>query len=236
MLATLAASRPASEAISLPGAPAAPDGRPRHRARDGRSSRIDPTPIPDDWAGLTVLVDVIDGGGRLHRIEGGTAGFAAEGPAGRGPADDRDRRPDSGDRRAGPPRGHRTAGRDARAPVRDRDRDGRRGRDERRRDRRGLDRPRLQARPDLGVDAQSIPSIGITGASPGDAIQTVTVDGSRAGRRGRRDGRRATGRLPALGAAGRRRHPAGRRVGGLPRCDRGGRRGGPRGARSPASA
>lgn len=37
----------------------------------------DPNPVPDSWAGITVLADVLDGDGRLHRIEGGGARFAA---------------------------------------------------------------------------------------------------------------------------------------------------------------
>jgi len=78
MLAKLTAARPASEAVPL-------RGEPRRlsvvldTALATAEKSIDQTPIPDDWTGLTVLADVIDGGGRLHRIEGGTAGFAAKG-------------------------------------------------------------------------------------------------------------------------------------------------------------
>ena len=74
-LALLAAARPASAAVAIPGQPmrlaitldnalvTAPDSP-------------DPSPVPDDWAGVMVSVDVIDGDGRLHRVDGGTARFA----------------------------------------------------------------------------------------------------------------------------------------------------------------
>lgn len=77
-LALLAAARPATDAVSIP-------GQPRRlsvildTALATTADSPDPSPVPADWAGITVSADVIDGEGRLHRIEGGSARFAADG-------------------------------------------------------------------------------------------------------------------------------------------------------------
>lgn len=77
-LALLAAARPTTAALPIPGEPrrlsvildtdlaTTPDSP-------------DPSPVPADWSGITVAADVIDGEGRLHRVEGGSARFAADG-------------------------------------------------------------------------------------------------------------------------------------------------------------
>jgi hypothetical protein len=77
-LATLAAARPKTDALPIA-------GQPRRlvvildTALATALKSPDPSPVPADWAGITVGVDVIDGDGRLLRIEGGSARFAALG-------------------------------------------------------------------------------------------------------------------------------------------------------------
>ena len=77
-LAALTAARPATAAIAIPGAPQRLEVT-IDTALETAPDSPDPSPIPDDLAGITVLADVIDGDGRLHRIEGGTARYAADG-------------------------------------------------------------------------------------------------------------------------------------------------------------
>jgi hypothetical protein len=75
-LARLEAARSPSATVEIP-------GEPRRLAvvLDAALATApespDPSPVPDGWAGITVLVDVLDGDGRLHRIEGAAARFAA---------------------------------------------------------------------------------------------------------------------------------------------------------------
>ncbi len=75
-LARLEAARTPSAAAAIPGAP-----RRLAVVLDADVATApespDPSPVPDAWAGITVLVDVLDGDGRLHRIEGDAARFAA---------------------------------------------------------------------------------------------------------------------------------------------------------------
>lgn len=75
-LARLEAARSSSAATAIPGTP-----RRLAIILDAAVATApespDPSPVPDDWAGITVLVDVLDGDGRLHRIEGAAARFAA---------------------------------------------------------------------------------------------------------------------------------------------------------------
>jgi ABC-type antimicrobial peptide transport system, permease component len=77
-LALLAAARPTTDALPIP-------GEPRRlavtldTALATTSDSPDPSPVPADWSGITVAADIIDGEGRLHRVEGGSARFAADG-------------------------------------------------------------------------------------------------------------------------------------------------------------
>jgi FtsX-like permease family len=75
-LAKLEAARTPLAAVPIPGAP-----RRLAIVLDTAVATApespDPSPVPTSWAGITVVVDVLDGDGRLHRIEGGTARFAA---------------------------------------------------------------------------------------------------------------------------------------------------------------
>ena len=76
-LAALAAARPETAAVAIPGAPQRLEVT-LDTALATAEGSPDPSTVPGDWSGITVLADVVDGDGRLHRIEGGRARFDAD--------------------------------------------------------------------------------------------------------------------------------------------------------------
>ena len=77
-LAALTAARPETAAVAVPGAPRRLEVT-LDSALATTEDSPDPSPVPSDWSGITVLADIVDGDGRMHRVEGGRARFDADG-------------------------------------------------------------------------------------------------------------------------------------------------------------
>ena len=77
-LQALKAARPATAALAIPGEPKRL-AITLDTALATSPDSPDPSPIPDDLAGVTLRVDLVDGGGRLHRVEGERARYHADG-------------------------------------------------------------------------------------------------------------------------------------------------------------